>query len=166
MTEPRPYNPQPQSRAEDEITFKDVFRTISGLLGSWPYLTFGAIVGLIIAFFVNKYTLNTYEIDAKIAVEQVDNPLADAAGSLSLNFSWGGSSILKTTVALLQSYSHNMRVAMKLGWETKHFVEGRLNRREEYEPPYYTVEFDKSHPQLLGLEYRMELQPEGFDLTF
>ena len=52
-------------------------------------------MGLTIAFLVNRYTLNTYEVDATIAVEQVDNPLADAAGSLSLNFSWGGSSVLK-----------------------------------------------------------------------
>ena len=32
-------------------------------------------------FLVNRYTLN---VEAMIAVEQVDNPLADAAGSLSL----------------------------------------------------------------------------------
>ena len=142
MTEPQLPNSQPQALAEDEITVNNIFRTIIGLLGGWPYLLFGAFVGLTIAFLVNRYTLNTYEIDAKIAVEQADNPLADAAGSLSLNFTWGGSSVLKSTVALLKSYSHNMRVAKNLGWETKHFVEGRLNRREEYEPQYYFVEFD------------------------
>ena len=123
MTEPQLPASQPQARAEDEITLKDIFTTISGLLRSWPYLLIGVFVGLAIAFLVNRYTLNTYEVDATIAVEQVDNPLADAVGSLSLNFSWGGSSVLKTTVALLKSYSHNMRVAKKLGWETKHFVE-------------------------------------------
>ena len=74
MSEPQLPHSQLQARAEDEITLKDIFRTITGLLGSWPYLLFGAIFGLTIAFLVNRYTLNTYEVDAKIAVEQVDIP--------------------------------------------------------------------------------------------
>ena len=67
---------------------------------------------------------------------------------------------------MLKSYSHNIRVAKKLGWETKHFVEGRLNRKEEYKPLYYSVEFDKDHLQLLAPEFRMELQPDVFILSF
>ena len=111
MTDPQLPNSRPQSHEEDEINLNGIFRAITGLLGSWPYLLFGSILGFSIAFLVNRYTYDTYEIDAKIAVEKADNPLADAAGSLSLNFTWGGSSILKSTVALLKSYSHNLRVA-------------------------------------------------------
>ena len=57
MTEPQLPNSQPQALAEDEITVNNIFRTIIGLLGGWPYLLFGAFVGLTIAFLV-KYIRN------------------------------------------------------------------------------------------------------------
>jgi len=157
------YQQQPQG--DDEITLKDIFRTIGGLLGSWPYLLGGALIGVAIAFFVNRYTQNTYELSATVAVEEMENPLASAEGALNLGFSFGGSGILSTRVAVLKSYAHNLRVARNLNWETKHFIEGRLNRREEYKPPYYNVEFDPLHPQLLGAEFKLELRPTAFEIS-
>ena len=44
-------------------------------------------------------------------------------------------------------------------------MEGRLNRREEYKPEYYTVEFDQSHPQLLGVEWSMDFKSDGYTLS-
>ena len=70
------YQQQPQG--DDEITLKDIFRTIGGLLGSWPYLLGGVIIGVAIAYFVNRYTQDTYEISTTVAVEEMENPLASA----------------------------------------------------------------------------------------
>ena len=59
------YQQEPQR--DDEITLKDIFRTLQGLLGSWPLLIGGMLVGLTIAFLVNRYTQDTYEIQATVA---------------------------------------------------------------------------------------------------
>ncbi|MDB2597706.1 hypothetical protein N9X97_04605, partial [Schleiferiaceae bacterium] len=157
------YQQQPQG--DDEITLKDIFRIIGGLFRRWPYLFGGALVGIAIAFFLNRYTLNTYELSSTVAIEEMENPLASAENRLNFGFSFGGSGLLTTRVAVLKSYSHNVRVARSLGWETKHFIEGRLNRREEYNPRYYNVEFDRTHPQLLGTEFKLVLEPAGFTLA-
>jgi len=157
------YQQQPQG--DDEITLKDIFRTIGGLFGSWPYLLGGAILGLGIAFIVNRYSQNEFEMKSSIAIEDVENPLASNASPLSLSFNWRSSGKVEKRIALLESYAHNLKVARSIGWETKHFIEGRLNRREEYKPEYYyRVEFDPSHPQLLGMEFKLEFNAEGFTM--
>ena len=157
------YQQQPQG--DDEITLKDIFRTIGGLFGSWPYLLSGVILGLGISFIVNRYSQNEYEMKSSIAIEDVENPLASNASPLSLSFNWRSSGKVEKRIALLESYAHNLKVARTIGWETKHFMEGRLNRREEYKPPYYNVEFDPLHPQLLGAEFKLELRPTEFEIS-
>ena len=114
------YQGQPQG--DDEITLKDILRTFAGLLGSWPILVASMIVGVAIAFAVNRYTQNTYEIAATVAVEEMENPLASAESALNFGFSFGGSGLVDTRQAVLKSYAHNARVARSLGWETKHFM--------------------------------------------
>jgi len=156
------YQQQPQG--DDEITLKDIFRTIGGLFGSWPYLLGGVILGLGISFIVNRYSQNEYEMKSSIAIEDVENPLASNSSPLSLSFNWRSSGKVEKRIALLESYAHNLKVARTIGWETKHFMEGRLNRREEYKPEYYRVEFDPSHPQLLGMEFKLEFNAEGFTM--
>ena len=41
---------QQEPKRDDEITLKDILRTLQGLLGSWPLLIGGMLVGLTIAF--------------------------------------------------------------------------------------------------------------------
>ena len=157
------YQQEPQR--DDEITLKDIFRTLQGLLGSWPFLLGGMLVGVVIAFIVNRYIQDTFEISTTVAIEEADNPLASAEGALNIGFSWGGSGLIDTRQAVLKSYAHNSRVAHKLGWEVKQFVEGRLNRREEYLPKHYQVVFDPEHVQLLGAEWSIEFNETGIDIA-
>ena len=153
-----PYQQQPQGNSGgDEIQLKDIFRTLAGLLGSWPILLTSMLVGVAIAFAVNRYSQDMYEISATVAVEEKENPLASAGSALNFGLSFGGGSgVIETRQAVVKSYAHNARIARSLGWETKHFIQGRLNRREEYKPDYYTVTWDHNHVQLLGVEMSME----------
>jgi hypothetical protein len=45
---------QPQPEGENEITLKDIIRNIASLLGSWPILLTGMVIGVVIAFIVNR----------------------------------------------------------------------------------------------------------------
>ena len=158
------YQQEPQR--DDEITLKDIIRIISGLLGSWPILMAGMIIGVGIAFLVNRYTSDKFEISATVAVEETDNPLASAEGMLNLGFSFDGTGIVDTRTAVLKSYAHNARVARSLGWGVKYFNEGRLNRREIYNPEHFSVEFDDTHDQLLGAEFSIDFSEDDFELEF
>ena len=162
-----PYQQQPQGNSgDDEMQLKDIFRTLAGLLGSWPILVTSMLVGVAIAFVVNRYSQNIYEISATVTVEEKENQLASAGSALNFGLSFGGGSgVMATRQAVIKSYAHNSRVARNLGWETKHFVQGRLNRREEYKPDYYTVTWDQHHVQLLGVEMSMEFLEGGFELS-
>ena len=164
--EQQPTPPVIQPQNEDEITLRDILNTLRGVLMYWPILAASMLVGLAIAFIVNRYSKDTYRISAQVSIEEADNPLADAQGALSIGFSFGGSNgILETRKAVLESYAHNNRVARKLGWEVQHFTEGRLNRREVYPQELFSVEFDPTHIQVLGLEFDLELQEKGFLLS-
>ena len=164
--EQQPTPPVIQPQNDDEITLRDILNTLRGVLMHWPILAASMLVGLAIAFIVNRYSKDTYSIRAQVSIEEADNPLADAQGALSIGFSFGGSNgILETRKAVLESYAHNSRVARKLGWEVQHFTEGRLNRREVYPQELFKVEFDPTHIQVLGLEFDLELQEEGFLLS-
>ena len=158
------YQGQPQG--EDEITLKDILRTLAGLIGSWPILLAGMVIGLAIAFTVNRYTADKYDIKATVAVEETDNPLASAGGLLDLGLSFGGTGIVDTRTAVLKSYAHNARVARSLGWGVKYFNEGRLNRREVYQPEHFSVVFDEAHDQLLGAEWSVDFSEEDFGIEF
>ena len=162
-----PYQQQPQGNSgDDEIQLKDIFRTLAGLLGSWPILLTSMLVGVAIAFAVNRYSEDMYEISAIVAVEEKENPLSSAGSALNFGLSFGGGSgVIQTRQAVVKSYAHNARIARSLGWETKHFIQGRLKRREEYKPDYYTVTWDHNHVQLLGVEMSMEFSEGGFELS-
>ena len=155
---------QPQPEGENEITLKDIIRNIASLLGSWPILLSGMVIGVVIAFVVNRYTADQYEVKATVAVEETDNPLASAGGMLDLGFSFGGTGIVDTRTAVLKSYAHNVRVARTLGWGIKYFNEGRLNRRDIYKPEHFSVVFDDSHDQLIGAEWSIDFELDGFKI--
>ena len=158
----QPNPPSVRTQSDDEITLKDIFNTLRGVLAYWPYIVASMVVGVSIAFIVNRYAKDTYKVEAQVSVEEAENPLASAESALSIGFSFGGSNgILETRQAVLKSYAHNNRVARNLGWEVQHFTEGRLNRREVYPQKLYSVEFDPKHPQILGVEFDVELQQGG-----
>ena len=58
---------QPQPEGENEITLKDIIRNLASLLGSWPILLTGMVIGVVIAFVVNRYTADQYEVKATVA---------------------------------------------------------------------------------------------------
>ena len=123
------------------------------------------VVGVSIAFIVNRYAKDTYKVEAQVSVEEAENPLASAESALSIGFSFGGSNgILETRQAVLKSYAHNSRVARNLGWEvTLH--RGTTKPKEVYPQKLYSVEFDPKHPQILGVEFDVELQEDGVLVT-
>lgn len=149
-----------QDPNNDEI---DVKALLLKILGYWPAIVVCLIVALVIAFVVNRYATNTYELEAKIHLKESDNPLL--GDNVSLAFNWGGASdLVKSHMAILESYTHNLRVARSLHWEVRYFGEGRVKEVEIYESPPFRVVLDTHHVQLVGTRFDVDLAEKSFAL--
>ena len=148
-------------REEQGIDIKDLFYKI---LGFWPFVIGGAVIGLSIAFLVNRYTKNEYELSTLLVVEESNNPLG-AADNITLAFNWGGKDPLEGRIAILNSYTQNLKVAKQLGWEVAYWNTGRLVETEVYNQAPYRVEFDKTVPQPLGLRFNLILNKDEYRLS-
>ena len=153
------------SQISDEITLRDILESLRGLLVHWPVLLLSACLGLVAAFVFNRYTADTYEVSATVAVEETENPLASSIdGMLNLGLGFGGNGIVDTRIAVLKSFAHNRRVARNLNHGVIMFNKGRLNKREVYKPEHFSVEFDPLHKQLLGAEFSLSFRENGYSL--
>ena len=128
-------------------------------------LLLSAFLGLVVAFVLNRYTADTYNVSATVAVEETENPLASSIdGMLNLGLGFGGNGIVDTRIAVLKSFAHNLRVSRNLDHGVILFNKGRLNKREVYQPEHFSVEFDKNHDQLLGVEFSLTFSENGYSL--
>ena len=149
MSDQRKTQVSPQ--ASDEISLRDILDSLRGLLAHWPVLLFSACLGLVVAFVFNRYTADSYEVSATVAVEETENLLASSIdGMLNLGWGFGGNGIVDTRIAVLKSFAHNVRVARNLNHGVVLFNKGRLNKREVYRPEHFSVEFDKTTTSYSG----------------
>ena len=163
MAEQRKTPVSPQ--VSDEITLRDILDSLGGLLAHWPLLLLSSCLGLAVAFVINRYTEDTYKVSATVAVEETENPLASSIdGMLNLGLGFGGNGIVDTRIAVLKSFAHNVRVARNINHGLILFKKGRLNKREVYGPKHFVVEFDPHHNQLLGAEFSISFQENGYAL--
>ena len=146
---------------EQGIDFKELLFKI---LGFWPFIAGGVIIGIAIAFTVNRYSKDEFELSTLLAVEENNkNPLGSADNIISFN--WSNKDPLQGRIAILNSYTQNLKVAKELGWEVSYWNKGRLVESEVYKDAPYTVEFDKTVPQLTGIRFNLVLNPKSFTIT-
>ena len=156
-------NTQVPPQASEEITLRDIVDSLRGLVAHWPMLMLSACLGLVVAFVLNRYTADTFKVSATVAVKETDNPLASSIDGM-LNLGFGGNGIVDTRIAVLKSFDHNVRVAQNLKSGLILFKKGRLNKREVYKPDHFSVEFDRSHDQLLGAEFSLTFEKDVVEL--
>ena len=141
----------------------DIKELLYKILGFWPFIGGGAIIGLAIAFMVNRYSKDEFELSTLLAVEENNNnPLGSADNIIS--FTWSNKDPLNGRIAILNSYTQNIKVAKQLGWEVSYWNQGRLVETEVYKDAPYTVEFDKTVSQPTGLRFNLILSPKSFTI--
>src|SRR6056300_1787809 len=142
----------------------DIKEMLYKILGFWPFVLSGAIIGLVIAFTVNRYSKDEFELSTLLAIEENNNnPLGSADNIIS--FTWSNKDPLQGRIAILNSYTQNLKVAKELGWEVSYWNKGRLVETEVYKDSPYTIEFDKTVPQPIGLRFNLLLSPQSFTIT-
>ena len=149
----------------DRLDIKDLFLKV---LKKWPFILLSGVLGIIVALFLNRYIRDTYQLEAVLNVEQVENPLARSGVSLVVNTF--GENKLDVKELVLKSVELNKMAARKLNWEVKYYQTGRLTQIELYKNTPIQVEFDRHHVQItntafyvedLGDEFLIASQAEG-----
>lgn len=137
----------------------DIKNLIFICLNHWYLFVAGAIIALAIGFVINRYTTNVYQVTGTVLVKE-DKTSFDPT-SIMTGVSYGSMQNLENEMAILRSYSLCERVVKKMDMEVSYFEKGRIATAEMYKTAPFTVEFDRSVPQTVGLLYEISILDNG-----
>ena len=104
-----------------------------------------------IGFVINRYKTNVYQTSGTVLIksDQTFDPT-----SLMTNLNTGKSNV-ENEIAIIRSYSVAERTIKKMNLEVSYYEKGRVALTELYKTAPFTVEFDRSVPQAVGLTYEI-----------
>ena len=141
------YKPQ-QSTDEQSI---DIKQLIYICLSHWYLFVIFVVLALAVGFVVNRYKPSVYQTSGTVLIksDQTFDPT-----SLMTNLNTGKSNV-ENEIAILRSYSLAERTIKKMNLEVTYSEKGRVSTVELYKTAPFTVEFDRSVPQAVGLTYEI-----------
>lgn len=151
------YKPQ-QSTDEQSI---DIKQLIYICLSHWYLFVIFVVLALAVGFVINRYKPSVYQTSGTVLIksDQTFDPT-----SLMTNLNTGKSNV-ENEMAILRSYSLAERTIKKMNLEVSYYEKGRVATMEMYKNAPFTVEFDRSVPQSVGLTYEITaFNTEAFSL--
>lgn len=151
------YKPQ-QSTDEQSI---DIKQLIYICLSHWYLFVIFVVLALAVGFVINRYKPSVYQTSGTVLIksDQTFDPT-----SLMTNLNTGKSNV-ENEIAILRSYSLAERTIKKMNLEVSYYEKGRVATMEMYKNAPFTVEFDRSVPQAVGLTYEITaFNTEAFSL--
>ena len=151
---------RPQQRNEEQAV--DIKQLIYIFLSHWYLFAICVFVALVVGFLINRYSTNVYQTAGTVLIKE-DRSSFDAT-SIMTNMSFGNYQNVDNEIAILKSYSLTDRVVRKMDLEVTYMEKGRIAATEMYKTAPFTVEFDRSVPQAVGLVYEVALDSENITL--
>ena len=151
---------RPQQRNEEQAV--DIKQLIYIFLSHWYLFAICVLVALVVGFLINRYSTNVYQTAGTVLIKE-DRSNFDAT-SIMTNMSFGNYQNVDNEIAILKSYSLTDRVVRKMDLEVTYMEKGRIAATEMYKTAPFTVEFDRSVPQAVGLVYEVALGNENITL--
>ena len=151
---------RPQQRNEEQAV--DIKQLIYIFLSHWYLFAICVFVALVVGFLINRYSTNVYQTAGTVLIKE-DRSSFDAT-SIMTNMSFGNYQNVDNEIAILKSYSLTDRVVRKMDLEVTYMEKGRIAATEMYKTAPFTVEFDRSVPQAVGLVYEVVLDSENITL--
>lgn len=133
-------------------------------LTAWPYVIVSIILFVSIAAVINLFSEDVFEVETVLFSQENKNPLASTGVSLAFNL--GQDNIMENRVAVASSFSHNLEIAKKIGWEVTYFEKSNyLVDSELYKNAPYKVIFDKTHNQPISILFDIKFKENRFTLN-
>ena len=149
------YMPQ-QAQEEQQIDVKQLVYTF---LNYWYLFAIFVLVALAICFVINRYSTKVYQTAGTIIVKDARSEYDPT--TIMTNMSFGNYQIVDNEVAILKSYSLSDRAVRKMNLEVTYLEKGRIGSTELYHNAPFTVEFDHSVAQAVGLVYEITELSDG-----
>lgn len=153
-------NEQNTYRANNDAQSIDIKNLIYICLSHWYLFAGGAVIALIVGFFINRYTPPIYQVSGTVLIKDNKSGL-DPTSIMMMNYSFGNTQNLENEMFIIRSYSLRERVIKKMNLEVSYFEKGRFATAEMYKTAPYTVEFDRTVPQTVGLTYEISILDDG-----
>ena len=152
-------NYKPQQTGEEQSI--DIKQLIYICLSHWYLFVIFVVLALAVGFVINRYKPSVYQTSGTVLIksDQTFDPT-----SLMTNLNTGKSNV-ENEIAILRSYSLAERTIKKMNLEVTYSEKGRVSTVELYKTAPFTVEFDRSVPQAVGLTYEITaFNTEAFSL--
>ena len=115
------------------------------------------MVALAVGFVINTYKPNVYQTSGTVIIKDQGGfdptTLMTRMNAQSQN--------VENEMAILRSYTLTDRTIKKMNLEVTYFEKGRISTVELYKTSPFTVEFDRSVPQAVGIIYEISNFGEG-----
>jgi len=142
-------NYKPQQSADEQSI--DIKQLIYICLSHWYLFVIGVVVALAAGFAINKYKPNIYQASGTVIIK--DKGGFDPT-SLMTNLNTNTQNV-ENEMAIMRSYTLTERTVKKMNLEVSYFDKGRVSTVELYKTSPFTVEFDRSVPQTVGIVYEI-----------
>ena len=140
---------KPQQNVDDQSI--DLKQIIFACLSHWYLFVICVVVALAVGVVVNRYKPNVYQTTGTILIKS-ENGVDPTSLMTNLNM---GKSNVENEKAILKSYSLVEKTIKKMNLEVTYTEKGRFVTSELYKSAPFTVEFDRSVPQAVGLTYEI-----------
>ena len=147
---------KPQANDDQSIDIKNLIFTC---LNHWYLFAIFVIVALAIGFVVNRYKTNVYQAAGTVLIKD-DRSTFDPTAIMT-NMSYNNMQNVENEMAIIKSYSLTERVVKKMNLEVTYMAKGRIATSEMYKSAPFDVEFDRTVPQSVGLEYEIDFLDDG-----
>lgn len=142
---------QPHYPAYQEEETIDIKKYIFKFLHNWYWFAISGILGLAIAFLINRYSTPTYQTNTSVIVQEK----GDAFGGIESIIQEFGAykkalkKNVENQIGILQSYTLTYETLKELNYRISYFGEGRVSTREIYQNQCpFEVVLDSSFQQL------------------
>lgn len=147
----------PQQNNETQSV--DIKQLIFIFLSHWYLFLGGVILALAVGFVVNYFKPRVYQTSGTVLIKDASSGYD--ATSIMTNSAFGGYQKVDNEIAILKSYTLTERVIKKMDLEVTYMEKGRVRKVELYKTSPFTVEFDRSVPQAVGLVYEVVSISDG-----
>ena len=147
----------PQQNNETQSV--DIKQLIFIFLSHWYLFLGGAVLALAIGFVINRYTPRVFQTSGTVLIKDASSGYD--ATAIMTNSAFGGYQKVDNEIAILKSYTLTERVVKKMDLEVTYMEKGRVTQVELYKTSPFTVEFDRTVPQAVGLVYEVVSISEG-----
>ena len=133
------------------------------MLGKWYWFVLSIVIFVAAAWLLNRYSMPVYQSSSSLLILEKSNasPFSNTESAISSQAFEGfgimgqGNNIFNQ-MEMLKSWPIIETAVRELGFEVSVSSEGRILQPEVYTGAPFIVEWDKGHPQLTGLRYRVE----------